>query len=99
MTCDKGNSHCQLMSFLPPANEVWGKVIFSEACVKNSVPPWLLLRAVCILLEYILVVFLGFTKNILTETYCVSVDMNCNQRSDKGPTKYGTETAVVLQKP
>ena len=22
---------------LPPANEVWGKVIFSEACVKNSV--------------------------------------------------------------
>ena len=24
-------------SLLPPANEVWGKVIFSEACVKNSV--------------------------------------------------------------
>ena len=23
--------------FLPPANEVWGKVIFSEMCVKNSV--------------------------------------------------------------
>ena len=23
--------------FLSPANEVWGKVIFSEACVKNSV--------------------------------------------------------------
>ena len=23
--------------FLPSANEVWGKVIFSEACVKNSV--------------------------------------------------------------
>ena len=23
--------------FLPPANEVWGKVIFSETCVKNSV--------------------------------------------------------------
>ena len=22
---------------IPPANEVWGKVIFSEACVKNSV--------------------------------------------------------------
>ena len=22
---------------LPPANEVWGKLIFSEACVKNSV--------------------------------------------------------------
>ena len=35
--------------YLPPANEVWGKVIFSVACVKNSVhrggvpghiPPW-----------------------------------------------------------
>ena len=24
-------------TFLPPANEVWGKVIFSQACVKNSV--------------------------------------------------------------
>ena len=24
-------------SLLPPANEVWGKVIFSEACVKNSI--------------------------------------------------------------
>ena len=24
-------------ALLPPANEVWGKVIFSEACVKNSV--------------------------------------------------------------
>ena len=24
-------------AFFPPANEVWGKVIFSEACVKNSV--------------------------------------------------------------
>ena len=24
-------------NLLPPANEVWGKVIFSEACVKNSV--------------------------------------------------------------
>ena len=23
--------------FLPPAKEVWGKVIFSQACVKNSV--------------------------------------------------------------
>ena len=23
--------------FLPPTNEVWGKVIFSEVCVKNSV--------------------------------------------------------------
>ena len=27
----------RLREFLPPANEVWGKVIFSEACVKNSV--------------------------------------------------------------
>ena len=27
-----------LLSFLlPPADEVWGKVIFSEACVRNSV--------------------------------------------------------------
>ena len=26
-----------LHPFLPPANEVWGKVIFSVACVKNSV--------------------------------------------------------------
>ena len=25
------------LSLLRPANEVWGKVIFSEACVKNSV--------------------------------------------------------------
>ena len=25
------------LRYLPPANEVWGKVIFSEACVKNSV--------------------------------------------------------------
>ena len=25
------------MYLLPPANEVWGKVTFSEACVKNSV--------------------------------------------------------------
>ena len=28
---------CSLALLLPPANEVWGKVIFSEACVKNSV--------------------------------------------------------------
>ena len=27
----------QFLSFLLPANKVWGKVIFSEACVKNSV--------------------------------------------------------------
>ena len=27
----------QFLSFLPPANKVWGEVIFSEACVKNSV--------------------------------------------------------------
>ena len=26
-----------LYVFLPPANEVWGKIIFSEACVKNFV--------------------------------------------------------------
>ena len=26
-----------LLALLPPANEVWGKVIFSQACVKNSV--------------------------------------------------------------
>ena len=25
------------VGLLPPANEVWGKVIFSKACVKNSV--------------------------------------------------------------
>ena len=35
-------SHCfhpeaKMVPLLPPANEVWGKVIFSEACVKNSV--------------------------------------------------------------
>ena len=27
----------QIIISLPPANEVWGKVIFSVACVKNSV--------------------------------------------------------------
>ena len=27
----------EVVSLLPPANEVWGKVIFSVACVKNSV--------------------------------------------------------------
>ena len=26
-----------MKKYLPPANEVWGKVIFSQACVKNSV--------------------------------------------------------------
>ena len=26
-----------LCILLPPANEVWGKVRFSEACVKNSI--------------------------------------------------------------
>ena len=25
-----------MADLLPPANEVWGKVIFSEACIKNS---------------------------------------------------------------
>ena len=29
-----------LTTNLPPANEVWGKVIFSVACVKNSVHRW-----------------------------------------------------------
>ena len=30
--------HCiSICSFLPPANEVWDKVIFSVVCVKNSV--------------------------------------------------------------
>ena len=28
---------CFSFTYLPPANEVWGKIIFSEACVKNSV--------------------------------------------------------------
>ena len=28
--------HYNFLYLLPPANEVWGKVIFSEACVKNS---------------------------------------------------------------
>ena len=27
----------EVVKYLPPANKVWGKVIFSEACVKNSV--------------------------------------------------------------
>ena len=48
---------------LPPANEIWGKVIFSQACVKNSVyragmpgPTGCLLRGVsaprgCLVLE------------------------------------------------
>ena len=30
-------AHYKWHSFLPPANKVWGKVIFSQACVKNSV--------------------------------------------------------------
>ena len=35
----KSMMHCpiNIINLLPPANEVWGKVIFSEACVKNSV--------------------------------------------------------------
>ena len=33
-TCD---SSFTIVQFIPPANQVWGKVIFSEACVKNSV--------------------------------------------------------------
>ena len=27
----------KVFEYLPPANKVWGKVIFSQACVKNSV--------------------------------------------------------------
>ena len=33
MNCERKISK----QFLPPTNEVWGKVIFSQACVKNSV--------------------------------------------------------------
>ena len=33
--CQREGNGANLL--LPPANEVWGKVIFSEACVKNSV--------------------------------------------------------------
>ena len=33
-------SHAYFEKFLPSANEVWGKVIFSVACVKNSVHRW-----------------------------------------------------------
>ena len=34
----KGSQYYKLkIVLLPPTNEVWGKVIFSEACVKNSV--------------------------------------------------------------
>ena len=38
-----------MVHFLPSANEVWGKVIFSEACVKNSVHGrgWAGLGGVC----------------------------------------------------
>ena len=35
-TMDKNTGLIQIL-ILPPANVVWGKVIFSEACVKNSV--------------------------------------------------------------
>ena len=31
------NNFCYLLAYLPPTNEVWGKVIFSVACIKNSV--------------------------------------------------------------
>ena len=34
---DLDNKWMQMLVSLPPANEVWGKVIFSEACVENSV--------------------------------------------------------------
>ena len=33
-------SHAYFEKFLPSANEVWAKVIFSVACVKNSVHRW-----------------------------------------------------------
>ena len=33
----KAATFARLFRLLPPANEVWGKVIFSEACVKNFV--------------------------------------------------------------
>ena len=32
-----GHQNYRLVALLPPANEVWGKVIFSKASVKNSV--------------------------------------------------------------
>ena len=36
-----GKNKCSILSpkkeFLPPANEVWGRVIFSQACVIPSV--------------------------------------------------------------
>ena len=35
--CNYFSKQVLIMTFLPPANEVWGKVIFSAACVKNSV--------------------------------------------------------------
>ena len=31
------DTNAEIKHNLPPANEVWGKVIFSQACVKNSV--------------------------------------------------------------
>ena len=34
---DSSQTDLNAMYLLPTANEVWGKVIFSEACVKNSV--------------------------------------------------------------
>ena len=39
MALQRVTLHLNLLSnpFLPPANEVWGKVIFSVTCVKNSV--------------------------------------------------------------
>ena len=30
-------AYSEYLRYLPPANEVWGKVIFSQVCVKNSV--------------------------------------------------------------
>ena len=37
LTRKHGNQDKFQQSFLPPANQVWRKVIFSVACVKNSV--------------------------------------------------------------
>ena len=35
MIFDKGNKYLAHMSVLPPANEIWGKVIFSRSVCKS----------------------------------------------------------------
>ena len=35
--CTPRCHYLRYITLLPPANEVWGKVIFSQACVRNSV--------------------------------------------------------------